>query len=166
MKHSVDKYRKISFCNLCILIYQVVYCCTKVCNLHLISAPLKGATIEYFEQDVTCLNEKVFIENMYHLLTNCSQSLLPAMVCTLTKPIGFKYKLSNVWRIVLCSPMKALLNQECLNQCAITTRGGRQPVIDWNDFSGIWLWLHFYRELIPGGITHCKSSDTTWELRM
>ena len=49
----------------------------------LISAPLKSVTIEYLEQDVTCLNERVFIKTMYHLLTNCSQSILPAMVCRL-----------------------------------------------------------------------------------
>ena len=53
----------------------------------LISAPLKSLSIEYLEQDVTCLNERVFINTMYHLLTNYSQSILPAMVCRL-KPIG------------------------------------------------------------------------------
>ena len=34
----------------------------------LISAPLKSVSIEYLEQDVTCLNERVFIKPMYHLL--------------------------------------------------------------------------------------------------
>ena len=55
----------------------------------LISALLKSASIKYLEQDVTCLNERVFIKTMYHLLTNCSQSILPAMVCRL-KPIGLQ----------------------------------------------------------------------------
>ena len=49
----------------------------------LTSAPLKSVTGEYLEQDATCLSESVFIKAMYHLLTNCSQSLLPAMVCRL-----------------------------------------------------------------------------------
>ena len=50
----------------------------------LISAPLKSVTVEYLEQVVTCLNERVFIKTMYHLLTNCSQSILLAMVCRLS----------------------------------------------------------------------------------
>ena len=49
----------------------------------LISAPLKVVTIECTEHDVTCLNERVFIKTMNHLLTNCSQSTLRAMVCRL-----------------------------------------------------------------------------------
>ena len=49
----------------------------------LISTPLKSVSIEYLEQDVAYLNERVFIETMYHLLTNCSQSILPTMVCRL-----------------------------------------------------------------------------------
>ena len=44
------------------------------------SAPLKVVTIECIEHDVTCLNERVFIKTMNHLLTNCSQSTLLAMV--------------------------------------------------------------------------------------
>ena len=55
----------------------------------LISAPLKSVSIEYLEQDVTCLNKRVFIKTMYHLLTNCSQSISPAVVCRL-KPIGLQ----------------------------------------------------------------------------
>ena len=55
----------------------------------LISAPFKNVSIEYLEQDVSCLNERVFIKTTYHLLTNCSQSILPAMVCKL-KPIGLQ----------------------------------------------------------------------------
>ena len=50
---------------------------------------LKSVSIKYLEQDVTCLNERVFIKTMYHLLTNCSQSILNAMVCRL-KPIGLQ----------------------------------------------------------------------------
>ena len=50
----------------------------------LISAPLKVVTIECIEHDVTCLNERVFIKTMNHLLTNCSQSTLLAMVCRLS----------------------------------------------------------------------------------
>ena len=34
--------------------------------------------------DVSCLNERVFIKTMSHLLTNCSQSTLLAMVCRLS----------------------------------------------------------------------------------
>ena len=49
----------------------------------LISALLKSVSIKYLEQDVTCLNERVFIQTMHHLLTNCNQSILPAMVCRL-----------------------------------------------------------------------------------
>ena len=37
-----------------------------------------------------------------------------------TKTIGFKDKLSKVWRIVKCNPMTALLNQGCLNQWSVT----------------------------------------------
>ena len=50
----------------------------------LISAPLKVVTIECIEHDVTCLNERVFIKPMNHLLANCSQSTLLAMVCRLS----------------------------------------------------------------------------------
>ena len=50
---------------------------------------IKSVSIEYLEQDVTCLHERVFIKTMYHLLTNCSQSILPAMVCR-QKPIGLQ----------------------------------------------------------------------------
>ena len=55
----------------------------------LIPGLLKSVSIKYLEQDATCLNERVFIKTMYHLLTNCSQSILPAMVCRL-KPIGLQ----------------------------------------------------------------------------
>ena len=61
----------------------------------LMTAPLKVVTIECTEHDVTCLNERVFIIIVNHLLTNCSQSTLLAMVLQ-TKPIGFKYKLRKV----------------------------------------------------------------------
>ena len=45
----------------------------------LISALLKSVSIKYLEQDVICLNERVFIKTMYHLLTNGSQSILPVL---------------------------------------------------------------------------------------
>ena len=44
------------------------------------TAPLKVVTIECIEHDVTRLNERVFIKAMNHLLTNCSQSTLLAIV--------------------------------------------------------------------------------------
>ena len=47
------------------------------------TASLKVVTIECNEHDVTCLNESVFIKTMNHLLTNCSQSTLLAMICRL-----------------------------------------------------------------------------------
>ena len=50
---------------------------------------IKSVSIEYLEQDVTCLHERVFIKTMYHLLTNCSQSISPATVCR-QKPIGLQ----------------------------------------------------------------------------
>ena len=50
----------------------------------LMIAPLKVVTIECIEHDVTCLNEKVFIKTLNHLLTNCSQSALLAVVCRLS----------------------------------------------------------------------------------
>ena len=73
-----------------------------------------------------------------------------------------------MWRIMLCNPMKALLNQGCLNQWSFTARASRWPVIGWKHLCGLWPLSHFYRELISGcrSITDCKSSDTTWELRM
>ena len=48
------------------------------------TASLKVVTIECIEHDVTCLNERVFIKTMNHLLTNCSQSTLLAMICRLS----------------------------------------------------------------------------------
>ena len=50
----------------------------------LMSAPLKVMTIECIEHDLTCLNESVFIKTMNHLLTNCSQSTVLAMICRLS----------------------------------------------------------------------------------
>ena len=50
----------------------------------LMTTPLKVVTIECIEHDVTCLNERVFIKSMNHLLTNCSQSTSLAMVCRLS----------------------------------------------------------------------------------
>ena len=144
--------------------YQGVHCCTKIATSTLISAPLKAVTIKCIEHDVTCLNERVLVKTMYNLLTNCSQSILPAMACRLSLLV-LKYKLSKVWRIMLCNPMKALLNQGCLNQWSFTLASQR-PVIGWKHFGGLWPLSHFYRELISGCIMHCKGSDTTWELMM
>ena len=50
----------------------------------LMTAPLKVVSIECIEHEVTCLNERVFIKAMNHLLTNCSQSTLLAMICRLS----------------------------------------------------------------------------------
>ena len=50
----------------------------------LMTAPLKVVTIECIEHEVTCLNERVFIKTMNHLLTNCSQSTLLGMNCRLS----------------------------------------------------------------------------------
>ena len=47
------------------------------------TAPLKVVTIECIEHGVTCLNERVFIKTINHLLTNCSQFTLLAMVVDL-----------------------------------------------------------------------------------
>ena len=99
---------------------------------------------------------------MYHLLTNCSQSILPAMVCRLSLFVLNTSLLAKDYeRIMLCNPMKALLTQGCLNQCSFMTRDGGQPMIGWKDFCGIWLCSHFYREMISVGTTECKGSDTT-----
>ena len=56
----------------------------KLATSTLMTAPLKVVTIECIEHDVTCLNERVFIKTVNHLLTNCSQSTLLAMVCRLS----------------------------------------------------------------------------------
>ena len=48
------------------------------------SAPLNVVTMECIEHDVTCLNERVFIKTLNHLLANCSQSTLLAVVCRLS----------------------------------------------------------------------------------
>ena len=50
----------------------------------MMTASLKVVTIECIEHDVTCLNESVFIKTTNHLLTNCSQSTLLAMICGLS----------------------------------------------------------------------------------
>ena len=50
----------------------------------LMTAPLKVVTIECIEHQVTCLNERIFIKTINHLLTNCSQSTLLAMICRLS----------------------------------------------------------------------------------
>ena len=56
----------------------------KLATSTLMTAPLKVVTIECIEHDVTCLSERVFIKTVNHLLTNCSQSTLLAMVCRLS----------------------------------------------------------------------------------
>ena len=57
---------------------------TKFATSTLMTASLKVVTIECIEHDVTCLKERVFIKTMNHLLTNCSQSTLLAMICRLS----------------------------------------------------------------------------------
>ena len=80
--HSSENYAPY---NLPILIYQGVHCCTKVCNLQLDSNPSKSRDNRmHWTGCKTCLNERVFIKTMNHLLTNCSQSTLRAMVCRLS----------------------------------------------------------------------------------
>ena len=71
-----------------------------------------------------------------------------------------------MWRIMLCNPMKALLNQGCLNQWSFPARVGLRPVIGWKYLCGLWPLSHSYRELISECIMDYKGSDTTWELRM
>ena len=98
--------------------------------------------------------------NLYGKIPHCNQSILPTMVCRLSLLV-LRYKLSKVWRIMLCNPMKALLNQG-----SFMSRVGRLPVIGWKRICGLWPLSHFYRELFSGCITGCKGSDATWELRM
>ena len=71
-----------------------------------------------------------------------------------TKPIGFKYKLSKVWRIMLCNPMKALLNQGCLNQCSF-----RPPLVD-----SLWLTEHCYNQ--PRGDCYNLSRHTLHDKKL
>ena len=47
-----------------ILIYQGVHHCIKVCYFHLDTSPIKNVSTEYLEQDVTCLNDCVFIKTI------------------------------------------------------------------------------------------------------
>ena len=70
------------------------------------TAPLKVVTIECIEHDVTCLNEKGIYKNC-EPFTDQLQPIYFACNGLQTKPIGFKYKLSKVWRIMLCNTMKA-----------------------------------------------------------
>ena len=76
----------------CLLLHQslqppsikVSIAAPKFATSTLMTAPLKVVTIECIEHEVTCLNERVFIKTMNHLLTNCSQSTLLAMICRLS----------------------------------------------------------------------------------
>ena len=65
------------------MMYKVSIASQKFATSTLMSAPLRVVTIECIEHDVTCLNERVFIKTMNHLLTNCSQSALLTMICRL-----------------------------------------------------------------------------------
>ena len=148
-----------------ILIYLGVHCCTKVCNLLLDISSIKKRD-NWIPWTEGCLLAWKGIYKNYVPFTDQLQTIYFTYNGLYTKPIGFKYKLSNVWRIMLWNPMKALLKQGCLNQWSFTTRDGRQLVIGWKDVCGIWLLSRFYRELISGCITDCKGSDTTCQLRM
>ena len=64
------------------------------------TVPLKVGTIECIEHEVTCLNERVFIKTMNHLLTNCSQSTLLAMICRLSLLVLFMVRFFHVVEIV------------------------------------------------------------------
>ena len=65
------------------MVYVLLYCAMGHNRLY---RQKQAVTIECNEHDVTCLNERVglFIKTMSHLLTNCSQSTLLAIVCTLS----------------------------------------------------------------------------------
>ena len=63
-----------------------------------ISASLKSVTIEYLERDVICLNERVFVKNMYHLLTNTGiPNLLATWWQTWTKSHGIESREATVF---------------------------------------------------------------------
>ena len=88
------------------------------------SAPLKVVTIECIEHDVTCLNERVFIKTMKHLLTNCSQSTLLAMICRLSLLLYMQAKQS-----VKVYVMQSIESLGVLRLTFPSARAGRRPVI-------------------------------------
>ena len=88
------------------------------------SAPLKVVTIECIEHDVTCLNERVFVKTMNHLLTNCSQSTLLAMVCIISLLLLHTSKQS-----VKDYVMQSNESLGVLRLIFPFARAGRQPVI-------------------------------------
>ena len=125
------------------------------------TAPLKVVTIECIEHEVTCLNERVFIKTMNHLLTNCSQSTLLAMICRLSLLVLIQAK-----QCVKDYVMQSNESLGVLRLIFLSSRAGRRPVIGWKHLGGPWPLSDFYRELSSGCITDWKGSDTTWELRM
>ena len=143
------------------LIYQGVHCCTNVCNLHLDDSPSKSRDNRMHWTEVTCLNERVFIKTINHLLTNCSQSTLLAMICRLSLLVLIQAK--------QCVKDYVMQSNESLGVLRLifpSSRAGRWPVIGWKHLGGPWPLSDFYRELSSGCITDWKGSDTTWELRM
>ena len=88
------------------------------------SGPLKIVTIECIEHDVTCLNERVFIKTMNHLLTNCSQSTLLAMICRLSLLVLIQAKQS-----VKDYVMQSNESLGALRLIFPLARAGRRPVI-------------------------------------
>ena len=88
------------------------------------TAPLKVVTIECIEHDVTCLNERLFIKSMNHLLTNCSQITLLAMVCRLSLLVLIQAKQSVKDYVMQSNESLGVLR--LINPSA---RAGRRPVI-------------------------------------
>ena len=125
----------------------------------LMIAPLKVVTIECIEHEVTCLNERVFIKTMNHLLTDCSQSTLLAMICRLSLLVLNKQSVKDY-------VMQSNESFGVFRLIFPSARAGRRPVIGWKHLGGPWPLSDFYRELSSGCITDWKGSDTTWELRM
>ena len=133
----------------------------------LMSASLKVVTIECIEHAVTCSNERVFVKTMNHLLTNCSQSTLLAMICRLSLLVLIQAKQSVKDYVMQSNEslgvLRLIFPSARAGQRPVI---GRRPVIGWKHLGGPWPLSHFYRELSSGFITDCKGSDTTWELRM
>ena len=94
------------FTMLYILIYQGVHCCTKVCNLHLDDSPSKSRDNRMHWTQWNLLEWKGIYKNC-EPFTDQLQPIYFSYNGLQTKPIGFKYKLSKVWRIMLCNTMKA-----------------------------------------------------------
>ena len=123
---SLNSLNCVDFCpspGVPILIYQGVHCCTKVCNLHLDDSPSKSRDNRKHWTRCNLLEWKGIYNNC-EPFTDQLQPIYFTCNGLQTKPIGFKYKLSKVWRIVLCNPMKVFF----LFQLA---RAGRRPVIGW-----------------------------------